>query len=212
MKYVLIILVVLFIGILPAQVNPDSLSYKINKGDVISINVMDHTEFSYGQLIVMPDGFIQYPGIGSIRVEGISLKALRDSIYVVVNQYVPNPLITVNVNQIYNHNINVLGDVNRQGTYQTFEPVDILFALSLAGGAKAAGNSKITLLHADGKVDKTRLKKVFNDRNALKNNPDFLVYPYDTVVVEQPAKVNWALVSVFLSAISVFTTLYFRTN
>jgi polysaccharide export outer membrane protein len=199
-------------SILFAGVSSDSLDYKINKGDVISINVMDHPEFSYGLIIVMPDGFIQYPGIGSINIAGTTMNDLRDNIYSVVSQYVPNPLITVNVSKIYNHNINVLGFVNQQGSYQIYEPVDIMFALSLAGGIKEPGNSRITIFHSDGTIETTRLKTLLKTGNVNLAAPRIKVYPYDTIVIEQTGKVNWPFITFCMTAVSLFTNIYFRTN
>lgn len=205
---ILVFFLIVLYSYLSAQNLADSLSYKIHKGDKLSVYVMDHSEFSYDNLVVMPDGYIQYPGIGSFQVAGVSLDAFRDSIDLVVSQFVPNPMITVNVASIYNNNINVLGYVNRQGSYQIFEPVDILYALSLAGGIKDSGNSKIKLYRSDGTLEITRMKTILNSRNAKLKEPKVLVYPYDTVVIEPPNRVNLPVISTVLTTVLLIANLY----
>ena len=111
-------------------------TYVIRKGDVLDIAVMEHPEFSIAGIIVLPDGTIQYPGFGSIVAAEMTTKNLRDTLETSLEKYVVNPLVTVFIRQIRNQNINVFGYVNNPGQYQLFEGMDLVSALSLAGGIK----------------------------------------------------------------------------
>ena len=65
-------------------------SYLIERGDVLDVMVMEHPEFSLTGIIVLPDGTMQYPGIGSIQAAGMSSEALTASVEKSVGKYVVN--------------------------------------------------------------------------------------------------------------------------
>lgn len=82
-------------------------SYLIERGDVLDVVVMEHPEFSLTGIIVLPDGTMQYPGIGSILAAGMSSDALTASVEKSVGKYVVNPLVSVFIRKIQNQMLNV---------------------------------------------------------------------------------------------------------
>ena len=192
--FLLLILVVATITV-SAQDN----SYVINKGDVLDIVVMEHPEFSLSSLIVLPDGNIQYPGVGSIKVAGMSVQKLTSTMQSKLEKYVVNPVVTVFVRKIENQMVNVLGYVNNPGQFQVYEEIDLLSALSMAGGVKNIDKSKdIIIIRANQKVETIKIKEYLETEEMSRTVVK--IYVGDTVNVKEPKEINW-------SKLSFFTTL-----
>jgi polysaccharide export outer membrane protein len=94
---------------------------------------MEHPEFSITGIIVMPDGYVQFPGLGSIPAAGMSVKEFTKLMHSNVEKYVVNPLLTVFVRLMPSQVVNVVGFVTRPGQIQIYEPIDLVTALSKAG-------------------------------------------------------------------------------
>ena len=181
----------LLVTMAPAQ--KKNTSYLINRGDIIDIMVMEHPEFSLTSIPVLPDGHIQYPVIGSIMVAGMTSEELTKSIEKAVEKYVVNPVASVFIRKLQNQMLNVLGNVNRPGQFQIFEGVDLLSALSMAGGVKNIRSDRpIYIIRANQTVEKTKLSKYLNTSDAVK--PPML-YAGDTVYVKEPSEISWAMLS-----------------
>jgi polysaccharide export outer membrane protein len=194
----LTVLIVITFTSLSINIAAQEESYFIKKGDVLSVEVMEHPEFNRSNLLVLPDGTIQYPVLGDLVVAGISPAQLADSIKKALDvDYVVNPIVTVYVNRLEKNNINVLGGVRNPGRYQIFEPVSLLEALSLAGGVTSLKHTrKIIIAKKDGSSSVYKIKRSLK-RNNL-NASDFpLIYPDDTIVVVT-REINWSKYSFFI--------------
>jgi hypothetical protein len=98
-------------------------SFIIEKGDVLSIEVMEHPEFNRSNINVLPDGYIQYPAIGGIHVAGLTSSQLADSLVAALDEdYVINPVVTVYVNKMTNQSVNIFGYVNNPGRIILYKP------------------------------------------------------------------------------------------
>lgn len=176
-------------------------SYIIDRGDVLDVMVMEHPEFSLSGIIVLPDGSIQYPGLGSVKAAGMSSQELTASIQASLETYVVNPVVTIFIRKIQNQMLNVLGYVNKPGQFQIFEGVDLLSALSLAGGIKNIKKGKqLIIIHADQSMEEIRLSDYMNPRHSVKKMP--VLYAGDTIYVKEPMEVNWAKFSFFASLLT----------
>ncbi|MFV0538190.1 MAG: polysaccharide biosynthesis/export family protein [Dysgonomonas sp.] len=194
----LFLLLVLLVATLVASAQDNS--YIINKGDVLDIVVMEHPEFSLASLIVLPDGNIQYPGVGSIKVAGMSVQKLTSTMQSKLEKYVVNPVVTVFVRKIENQMINVLGYVNNPGQFQVYEEIDLLSALSMAGGVKNIDKSKVVIIiRANQKMETIKIKE-YLETEEVSRTP-VKVYVGDTVYVKEPKEVNWAKLSFFTTLV-----------
>ena len=174
-------------------------SYVLKRGDVLSITVMAHPEFSIEKILVMPDGYVQFPGLGSLKASSINIKDFTKQVTDSIGKYVVNPVVTVFVSMLQTQVINVIGYVNRPGQIAVFEPINIVAALSKAGGIiNIKKCKKITLIHADQTIEIIKVKDLFSS----KINPEKakLLNVGDTLYVVEPNQVNW-------SQLSFFTTL-----
>jgi polysaccharide export outer membrane protein len=107
--------------------------YKIGPGDVLNISVWKEENMQL-EVLVKPDGGITFPLAGDIKASGLTTSELTTRIQSNLKRYIPNPVVTVSVVQAVSNKIYVVGKVNRPGEYQTTRYMDVLQALSLAGG------------------------------------------------------------------------------
>lgn len=108
-------------------------SYVIGAGDQLSISVWKE-EGLQKELVVNPDGYITFPLVGDIKASGINTKALTKLLVDKLNTYIPNPNVTVSVLQSTSNRIYVIGQVNKPGQFITSQYMDVLQALTMAGG------------------------------------------------------------------------------
>ena len=160
---------------------------------------MAHPEFSIEKILVMPDGYVQFPGLGSLKASSMNIKDFTRQVTDSIGKYVVNPVVTVFVSMLQTQVINVIGYVNRPGQIAIFEPINIVAALSKAGGITNIKKcKKITLIHADQTIEIIKVKDLFSSKiNPAKAK---LLNVGDTLYVVEPNQVNW-------SQLSFFTTL-----
>jgi polysaccharide export outer membrane protein len=110
-----------------------SSTYKIGPGDVLKISVWKE-EGMEQEVLVKPDGGITFPLAGDIQANGLTTQELTAELKGKLKRYIPNPVVTVSVLQAVSNKIYVVGKVNRPGEYKATHYMDVLQALSLAGG------------------------------------------------------------------------------
>lgn len=107
--------------------------YKVQPGDVLSISVWKEEDLTR-QVIVRPDGHISFPLAGEAGAAGHSINDLRQLITERLKKYIPDPVVTVSILQLSGNTVYVIGKVNRPGAFPIVRDVDVMQALSLAGG------------------------------------------------------------------------------
>jgi polysaccharide export outer membrane protein len=128
-------------------------SYKIQPGDVLSVSVWKEEDLT-SDVIVRPDGQITFPLVGEARAAGGSIESLRQLIAERLKKYIHDPVVTVSVRQMSGNTVYVIGKVNRPGAFPIVRNVDVIQALSMAGGTStyAALNSIKVLRRENGKL------------------------------------------------------------
>ena len=119
----------------PSEVlQSDAGQYLIAPGDVLEISVWKEEGMQKEQTLVAPDGNINYPLAGTILAAGKPIFALEDAIAAKLADYIADPVVIVKLLHNSGNTIFVIGKVNRPGQYPTNRKIDVLQALSLAGG------------------------------------------------------------------------------
>lgn len=157
--------------------------YRVQPGDVLTVSVWKEDGLT-GDVFVRPDGGLSFPLAGDISAGGKSIEDLRKEITERLKHYMPAPVVTVAVKQIGGNHIYVLGKVNRPGDFQFTTPVDVMQALSLAGGATpyAALNDIVILRRENGTEQAIRFR--YGDVERGRDLPqNVLLHSGDTVVV-----------------------------
>ena len=164
----------------PAPVEPD---YVIQPGDTLQVAVWKETELT-GEVLVRPDGGISFPLAGDLQAAGHTVNEIRETLVARLTKYVPDAVVTVAVKAATGSRIFVVGKVNRPGDFALNRPIDVMQALSLAGGTTPyAAVNDIRVLRRDGtsqEVFKFRYDDVRRGRDLAQN---ILLRSGDTVVV-----------------------------
>jgi polysaccharide export outer membrane protein len=125
-------------------------NYVLQPGDLLTVSVWKETDLST-DLIVRPDGGISMPLVGEVEAAGHTVEQVRSTIDQRLRKYIPDPTVAVIVKQAAGNQIFVLGKVNKPGSYPINRPVDVMQALSLAGGTTPfAALNDIRVLRRDG--------------------------------------------------------------
>ena len=111
----------------------DPLSF-IGAGDKINIQVFNEKELS-GVYQVSPDGYIMFPFIGEIKVDGLDNFSLAVKIASKLKEgYLKEPNVTVVVEEFVSKRVFVLGQVKKAGSFPIRRQMSVIEAISLAGG------------------------------------------------------------------------------
>ena len=125
-------------------------SYAVQAGDVLRISVWKEVDLQQ-ELLVRPDGGLSFPLVGDVTAAGRTVVEIQSDIVARIEEYIPDPVVTVQVLQIEGHKIYVLGKVNRPGEFTMAKPLDVTQALAIAGGlATFANASDISILRRSG--------------------------------------------------------------
>jgi polysaccharide export outer membrane protein len=107
--------------------------YVIGPGDILDISVWK--EEALTKLVtVLPDGKMSFPLIGQIVAGGKTLDQLRVELEEKLTRYVPDLTLSVGIYQVNSMVIYVIGKVNRPGNFGLNARINVLQALSMAGG------------------------------------------------------------------------------
>lgn len=159
-------------------------AYLIQPGDILTIIVWKEKELQ-SEVLVRPDGALSFPLIGDVAGLGRSVEAVRQEITDRLQPFIPSPVVTVAIKAIGGNRIYVLGKVNRPGDFPFSQPVDVMQALSLAGGATpyAALNDVVILRRQDGAQKALRFRYgdvehgKYLEQNILLQSGDTVVVP-----------------------------------
>lgn len=124
--------------------------YLLQPGDQLIITVWKEKELQFKTLI-RPDGGISFPLVGDIMAAGQSVPTLNAAITERLKKFIPDPVVTVVASELTGNVIYVIGKVNRPGNYPINRRVDVVQALSLAGGMNSfAAVNDISILRREG--------------------------------------------------------------
>jgi polysaccharide export outer membrane protein len=156
--------------------------YQVQPGDVLSVSVWREEELTQS-VIVRPDGQISFPLVGEARAAGQTIEDLRTLIAERLTKYIPDPVVTVSVEQLTGNTIYIIGKVNRPGAFQIVRNVDVMQALSMAGGTSTyASLNNIKILRRDNGRQRA-LEFEYGDVEKGKNLEQNIVLQAGDVVV-----------------------------
>jgi polysaccharide export outer membrane protein len=108
-------------------------AYRIQSGDILTVSVWKETDLQ-GDVLVRSDGGLSFPLTGDIPASGMTIEQLRAEIAKRLETFVPDAVVTVALKASGGDRIYVLGKVLRPGEFPFGKPVDVMQAISLAGG------------------------------------------------------------------------------
>jgi polysaccharide export outer membrane protein len=159
-------------GILLAQsVDPD---YKLHAGDQLEVSVWKETDLQR-TILIRPDGKFSFPLTGEVQAAGNTPDQIRASIEERLKPYIPEPVVTVTVTGVNGHSIYVIGQVNKPGVFVMNPRLNVLQALSMAGGTTPfAKLDNILVIRGSGTAQKSiqfQYNQVSDGKNLVQNVP-----------------------------------------
>jgi polysaccharide export outer membrane protein len=172
-------------------VAPTADGYRINGGDLLHISVYGEQNLDK-DVPVQPDGGIAFPLVGNLNARGMTLKELQGKIAANLreSQYFPNLTdneVTVSMVKATGNSVSVVGQVKAPGTFAYDTQLDVMQALSLAGGLTPfASKSKIKILRRDQAGTQTAILFDYGDvEDGEQLDKNILLRGGDVVVVPQ---------------------------
>ena len=118
----------------------------LGPGDVFEVRVYGEKELS-GIYRVSPSGEIHFPLIGSVRVEGQTPGEVADEVRNrLQGGFIRDPFVSVYVKEYNSQKIFVLGEVQKPGTFPYAGGMNVVEAITLAGGFKASANPNFVVV------------------------------------------------------------------
>lgn len=108
-------------------------AYTVKPGDVLSISVWKEPDLQ-GPVLVRPDGSFSFPLAGQMDARGKTVADLQTLVTERLRKYISDPVVTVSVQEVKGNKVYVLGQVNKPGEFIVNPRVDVMQALSMAGG------------------------------------------------------------------------------
>jgi len=175
--------------------------YILQPGDVISISVVEHPEFS-GRHKIRPDGRINYPVIGEIDVASLTCAQLVKIMQGKLSSYVNNPVVVISIEDYYSNKIYIIGDVRAAGQYQIYEPIDVIKAIAMCGGVNNPKIKVVKIIRADGTIVNVDTKSIWGTEGK-RDTKKYVLYPGDTMYVPQSFRVPWEIIATILGIVSI---------
>jgi polysaccharide export outer membrane protein len=171
-------------GTVAAQEAPDD-AYTVQPGDLLEVSIWKEEDLQR-QVLVRPDGGFSFPLAGDIVATGKTVPELREEIAARLKTYIPDLVVTVTVTEIRGNKIYVIGQVNDPGEFIVNPRVDVMQALSMAGGTTAfAALGDIVILRRDANGAQRAIPFEYKDvergrsleQNVVLNSGDVVVVP-----------------------------------
>lgn len=124
--------------------------YEIGPEDILDVSVW-HEKDLQREVLVRPDGWLTFPLVGNVQAAGKTPQQLENEIRQRLRKYIPDPVVTVTLKKIQGLKVFVTGRVGKPGEYVVGRYVDVLQALTLAGGLTPfAKEDKIKVIRKQG--------------------------------------------------------------
>ena len=128
----------------------DLSSYRVGPEDLLEISVWREDALKK-EVLVRPDGGMSYPLIGEVQAAGKTVLEIRQEIAKRLERFIPDPAVSVAILKIGSQRIYVIGRVNKPGEFPIGRYVDVLQALSMAGGLTPfADSNAIRVMRREG--------------------------------------------------------------
>jgi polysaccharide export outer membrane protein len=170
------------LGIYVSSINPEASSF-FNPvlGTGASTSNLTNTNSEISGYLVDINGEIELPLVGLIKVAGLTVPMIRDTIKKKLEKYLENPTVRV---VFQNFKVTVLGEVKEPGIYTvTNERITFAEAIGLAGDLTIFGRrSNILIVREEN--GKTEFANINILDRSLFESPFYYLHPNDVVYVE----------------------------
>lgn len=169
---------------------PDA-RYRLRKGDVIELSFPFVPAFDQTST-VQPDGYVTLRGLRTIRVDGMTVPELSDTLHAEYASILRDPVLTIELKDFEKPYFVVAGEVERPGKYDLRGETTVTQAVAVAGGLRErAKESQVVVVRRlpGGNVETTPLDL----KQVLKggaSSPDVRLRPGDLVFIPKGRRVD----------------------
>ena len=129
----------------------------LGPGDVFEVTVYGEENLTR-TLRVSPEGDVHFPLIDRIHVDGLTTVQIETLIREKLQDgFIREPSVTVFVKEYNSKKVFVLGEVERPGTFPYAAGMNIVEAITLAGGFKASANTNYVVVTRRGPTGDQRI-------------------------------------------------------
>jgi polysaccharide export outer membrane protein len=112
---------------------PADAAYTVHPGDTLLVSVWKEPDLQ-GPVLVRPDGAFSFPLAGQMDARNKTVPELQQELTTKLKKYISDPVVTVSIQEIKGNKVYVIGQVQKPGDFVVNPRVDVMQALSMAGG------------------------------------------------------------------------------
>jgi polysaccharide biosynthesis/export protein len=112
---------------------PADATYTVKPGDTLMVSVWKEPDLQ-GPVLVRPDGQFSFPLAGQMDARNKTVQELQQELTAKLKKYISDPVVTVSIQEIKGNKVYVIGQVQKPGDFVVNPRVDVMQALSMAGG------------------------------------------------------------------------------
>ena len=171
----------------PNQNMATPANYRLGAGDRVIIDVWGASQQTFSE-IISPDGAVVIPGVGPVKLAGMSVQQATTTLKGKLSQYYADCQFSLSLGDTRSIQVQVMGEVNVPGTYTLSALSSAFNALYSAGGISDIGTLRDIKVYRNGKIVSTIdvYDYLLNGNTAgdirLQDNDVIVVGPYDCLV------------------------------
>jgi len=168
----------------PSSGPPADSSYTVKPGDTLLVSVWKEPDLQ-GPVLVRPDGMFSFPLAGQMDARNKTVPELQQELTAKLKKYISDPVVTVSIQEIKGNKVYVIGQVQKPGDFVVNPRVDVMQALSMAGGTTPfAALGDIMILRRTDSGQQQALPFKYTDVIRGRNlNQNIMLQAGDVVVV-----------------------------
>jgi polysaccharide export outer membrane protein len=157
--------------------------YELHPGDVLQVVVWKEPDLQ-AEVLIRPDGGMTFPLAGELHAAGRTVEDVAKTLQQRIRRYVPEAVVTVAVKAVAGSQVFVIGKVNHPGQFPLNGPLDVMQALSLAGGSTSFADTNGIRILRRSEGRQTSIPFRYGDVERGHNlEQNILLQSGDTVVV-----------------------------
>lgn len=117
----------------PSTGPPADQTYTVKAGDTLLVSVWKEPDLQ-GPVLVRPDGMFSFPLAGQLDARNKTVAELQTELTAKLKKFISDPVVTVSIQEIKGNKVYVIGQVQKPGDFVVNPRVDVMQALSMAGG------------------------------------------------------------------------------
>ena len=134
-------------------------TYVLGVGDRLELSVFGQEDLKK-TLEVLADGTVIFPLVGVIPVAGKTLSSVRATLEVRLKDYLVDPQVSLDIKDYQSQPVNVVGEVEKPGTYYLKGPTTLMDIMAQAGWMTREAGSEIIITRHTGTAEEEGSRQI----------------------------------------------------